>query len=78
MTCGTFSEGVMHIYGEEGETVKVNLYQDNGTFAGTSEGPSLIESFWVPKLQEYDNYTSWVIEPMTGNIANASAYVELE
>lgn len=78
MTCGTFSAGVMQIYGEEeGGQVKVNLYQNDGTFAGTSEGTSLIEVFWVPKLQEYDNYTSWEIEPMSGNIANVSQYVEL-
>lgn len=78
MMCGTFTNGEMHIYGkEEGGQTEVNLYRDDGTSAGTSSGTSIIETFWVPKLQEYDNYTSWEIEPMTGNIADISKYVEL-
>lgn len=78
MMCGTFENGEMHIYGKkEGVQTEVNLYQDDGTFHGTSSGTSIIEAFWVPKLQEYDNYTSWEIEQMTGNIADVYLYVEL-
>ena len=78
MMCGTFANGEMHIYGkEEGGQTYVNVYQDDGTFENTSSGTTLIDVFWLPKLQEYDNYTSWEIEPQTGNIADVSSYVEL-
>lgn len=79
MMCGTFSDGVMHIYGnEEGGQIYVNVYQNDGTFENTALGTNLIEVFWLPKLQAYNNYTNWLIEPMTGNIADISAYAELD